>query len=346
MNSKIKKATFEEIAEDLNSLDTDTVLVVVDSRVWQHYGESFQKEPLNLLNLKNKKVHLYKTLEGETTKTLLEFEKGLEFFLEKGIHRQCHLVAIGGGATSDFAGYLASSLLRGISWSVIPTTLLAMVDASIGGKTGLNSKHGKNLIGSYHMPVNVWINEAFLETLPPEELASGRGEVIKYGFLSQEISDLFKKKAKLSQVIEACARKKEEIVAKDFRERGERVSLNLGHTFGHALEKIYDLPHGTSVFWGMALIFKLWGNSDHLELLRDFEKGIGADFGNPPWLNKTFPVDKIIEYVEKDKKVRNNGIVDLVTIKDVGTFEKVPTSIEKVEEVLEKNKDDLRTFNF
>lgn len=343
MSFKVKKASLEEISSDLNNLDTDTILIVVDSRVWQLHGEKLQKESLNF---KDKKVYLYKTLEGEATKTLEEFEKGLEFFLEKGIHRKCHLLAIGGGATSDFAGFLASSLLRGISWSVIPTSLLAMVDAAIGGKTGLNSKHGKNLIGSFHMPENVWINESFLETLPPEEFESGRGEVIKYGFLCEEISKLLENGASLSQIIEACAQKKESIVQTDFKETGDRISLNLGHTFGHALERIYDLPHGTAVFWGMAIIFKVWGNEEQLKLMRQYEKGVGADFGNPPWLNKTFPVDKIIEYVGKDKKVRNKGIVDLITIEKIGTFKKEPTSVDEVEKVLEKHKDELRTFNF
>lgn len=345
MNSEVKKATLDQISKDLNDLDTDTLLVIADSRVWQLYGKELEKV-FTKSNQKKKRVLLYKTLEGEQTKNLTEFEKGLEFFLEKGIHRNCHLIAIGGGATSDFAGFIASSLLRGISWSVIPTTLLAMVDASIGGKTGLNSKNGKNLIGSFHMPRFVWVNENFLETLSETELSSGRGEVIKYGFLSKKISGLLEEKAELSVIIEACAQKKEEIVEADFTERGERICLNLGHTFGHAFEKIYSMPHGEAIFWGMALIFKLYGNKEQLSYLRKFEKGVKADFGKAPWFNKTFPVEKILEYVSKDKKVQSRGIVQIVKIKEIGTFETENQSLEQMTALLEKKKDELRTFDF
>ncbi|MEC7277508.1 MAG: 3-dehydroquinate synthase family protein [Bdellovibrionota bacterium] len=345
MNSEVKKASLKEIAEALSKVETDTLLVVVDSRVWQLYGKDLE-ENINKVLEANKKVLLYKTLEGEATKSMAEFEKGLEFFLEKGIHRKSHLVAIGGGATSDFAGFLAATLLRGLSWSVIPTTLLSMVDAGIGGKTGLNSKNGKNLIGAFHMPDHVWINECFLETLPETELNSGKGEVIKYGFLSQEIAELLKAKSDLSSIIEACAQKKEAIVQADFTERGERISLNLGHTFGHAIEKIYTMPHGEAIFWGMALIFKLYGTEEQLKLLRTFETGVGASFGQSPWFNKTFPVDKIIEYVSKDKKVKSNGIVQTVTIKEVGKFETKERTLDEIRKELEKEKDELRIFDF
>ena len=153
MKSEIKTCYLDELGKDIETIKTDQILLVVDSRVWQHYQKALESyQP------KNKTIILYKSLEGESTKTIEEYERGVEFFLEKGVHRKAHLLAIGGGATSDYAGFIAASLNRGIEWSVVPTTLLSMVDAAIGGKTGVNSKHGKNLIGAFHMPKNVWIN--------------------------------------------------------------------------------------------------------------------------------------------------------------------------------------------
>lgn len=341
MKSNIKKCTFHEVGTELEKINTDQLLLVVDSRVWQHY-----QKVLTLNQPKNKNIILYKALEGEGTKNIEEYEKGLEFFLEKRVHRNAHLLAIGGGATSDYAGFIAATLNRGISWSVLPTTLLSMVDAAIGGKTGINSKHGKNLIGAFHMPENVWINTDFLETLPKEEIASGIGEITKYGFLSEKIHDLIVKKADLKEIIFACAEHKEKVVQSDFKEKGERISLNLGHTFGHALEKIYDLPHGVAVFWGASLIFKLRGQENYLKTLREFEKGLGADFGEPPWLNKTFPVAKIMDYVSKDKKVVTTKQIETVQIKEIGKFETMSYTLSDLEKTLDSKKGELRGFNF
>ena len=343
MNSEIKLIQKEAIKKELSRIDTDLILVVVDSNVWQIYGKELEESLPE-----DKKFILFKCLEGEQTKSFEEFENGLEFFLEKGVHRKAHLVAIGGGATSDFGGFIASSILRGIDWSVVPTTLLSMVDASIGGKTGINSKYGKNLIGAFHWPKKVWIDISFLETLDKKELASGMGEVIKYGFLNEGVKDLILKKAPLDEIVAACAQVKEDVVAQDFKEQGLRMSLNLGHTFGHALERIYDLSHGESVYWGMAMIFKLFqSNSDEmLKLLREFEKALGMDFGNPPWLNKTFPSDKIMDYVTKDKKKASVGELNLILAEEVGKFSTKKESITTIKKLLEEKADELRVFNF
>lgn len=341
MKTNIQECNFNSLGEELSALDTDNLLIVVDSRVWQIYSKELEENHPN-----DKKIYLYKSLEGESTKNISEFEKGLEFFLEKGIHRDSYLVAIGGGATSDFAGYLASSLLRGLRWSVVPTTLLSMVDASIGGKTGINSKHGKNLVGAFHLPENVWILEEFLDSLPKEELDSGLGEILKYAFLDKKIYELMDSKASLSQIINACADKKDKVVQEDFKEKGNRISLNLGHTFGHAFEKIYDLPHGVAVFWGMALIFKLYDGEKYLENLRTFEANLNANFGAPPWLNKTFPVEKIMEYIKKDKKKKSIEEVDLVLVEEIGKFKTLKVKFSDIQNKLEQNIDELKSFNF
>lgn len=336
----IKKADLERVVSEI---DTDLILAVVDSNLWQIYGKEFEAALP-----KNKKYYLYKSLEGEGTKCFEEFKRGIEFFLEKGIHRKAHLLAIGGGATSDYAGYLASSLLRGISWSIIPTSLLSMVDASIGGKTGLNTRQGKNLVGAFHLPDNVWIDPRFLSTLTEEEMKSGMGEVIKYAFLDKNVKKLVETQASLERIIKACADFKDSIVEKDFKEDGLRMCLNLGHTFGHAVEKIYDTTHGEAVYWGMTLIFKLFQEdaSEYLSALRGFAEKLKVDFGDPPWLNKTFPTEKIMDYLEKDKKKSSISSVKIIKLKGYGEFISEEVQLSVIRKKLEDRPDELKSFNF
>ncbi len=343
MKTKIELIERSYLKQAIDKIDSDLILVVVDSNVWQIYGKEFEAALP-----KNKSFYLYKSLEGEGTKCFEEFERGIEFFLEKGIHRKAHVLAIGGGATSDYAGYLAASLLRGISWSIIPTTLLSMVDAAIGGKTGLNTRQGKNLVGAFHLPDHVWIDRSFLDTLSEDEIKSGMSEVIKYAFLNEEVRRLIENGSNLKDIIKACADAKEEVVEKDFKEGGLRMSLNLGHTFGHAVERIYDTTHGEAVFWGMALIFKLFqeDSSKYLEALREFSEKLNVQFGDPPWLYKTFPVDKIMDYLEKDKKKSSISSVKIIKMKDFGEFASEEIELSEIEKKLEDNKNELKAFNF
>jgi len=343
MKTNIQLIEQDDLRTTIAGIDSDLILVVMDNKVWQLYGKMIES-----ILPTNKTVYLYKSLEGEGTKCFEEFERGVEFFLEKGIHRKAHLIAIGGGATSDYAGYLASSLLRGIKWSIIPTTLLSMVDAAIGGKTGLNTKQGKNLVGSFYLPENVWIDQSFLTTLSKEEMKSGMGEVIKYAMLNKNVKELINKDSGLKTIIKACADTKEDIVQQDFTENGVRMSLNLGHTFGHALERIYGISHGEAVFWGMGLIFKLFQDesSKYIQALRNFSDRLNAKFQDPPWLNKTFPIDKIMSFLEKDKKKTSVRAVRIIKLKDIGDFDSQEISFESIRKKLEDNKDELRTFSY
>jgi 3-dehydroquinate synthase len=186
-----------------------------------------------------------------------------------GLDRTSLIVGIGGGAVTDFAGFVAATWLRGIDWLAIPTTVAGMVDASLGGKTGINSDHGKNLIGSFHSPIGVLIDLAFTESLSERDLAAGLAEVVKCGFISdQQILQLLKNrsikeisanKELLLELVHRAVSVKAEIVSEDFKESFLREILNYGHTLGHAIEKHsnYSLRHGEAVAIGMCFVAEL-----------------------------------------------------------------------------------------
>jgi 3-dehydroquinate synthase len=339
MKTVIKNIELASIVQEINNLDTDTVLLIVDHVVWSQYSKD-----LILESIENKKVIFWKAPDGEKVKNINEFQNAVEFFLEKGIHRNAHLVAIGGGAVSDFAGFVAATILRGISWSIVPTTLLSMVDASIGGKVAINSKSGKNLIGAYHMPTNVWVCSKFIESLSETEKNSGMGEVLKYCFLDYNIYDLAIKKAPLNTIIDACALFKQNLTNEDFKETGIRRTLNLGHSFGHALEFIYNLAHGEAVMWGMVLVFKTFGTEKNINDIIALKNALNIPGKNPPWFNKEFPIEKIMTYLSKDKKISALSSIDLVIVQDIGNAQIERKTFEEIQTVLENNKDELKKF--
>lgn len=339
MKTVVKNIELDSIIDEINKLDTDTILLVIDHLVWSHYSKD-----LILEKIQNKKVIFWKSPDGDKVKNINEFQNAIEFFLEKGIHRNAHLVVLGGGAVSDFAGFVAATILRGIAWSVVPTTLLAMVDASIGGKVAINSKSGKNLIGAYHMPTNVWICTKFIDSLPETEKNSGMGEVLKYCFLNYSIYDLVIKKTPIEKIIDACAQYKQKLTDEDFKETGVRRILNLGHSFGHALEFIYNLSHGEAVLWGMVLVFKVFGTEKNINDIRALKNALNIPGTNSPWFNKEFPIEKIMTYLSKDKKISALSSIDLVLVQDIGNAQIERKTFEEIQSVLESNKDELRKF--
>ena len=208
---------------------------------------------------------------GDQTKSIDQLNKIVEKVLEYEIDRQSLIIAFGGGVVGDIAGFAASIVLRGINFIQVPTTLLSQVDSSVGGKTGINSKIGKNLIGSFHQPLAVLADIDILKTLPEREFRAGFAEVIKYGlikdlnffnWLSQEYISIFNyDKNSLQTVITKSCQIKAEIIKNDEKEGAERALLNLGHTFAHAIESFgnYDgrIIHGEAVSIGICLAFKL-----------------------------------------------------------------------------------------
>ncbi|CAB4669113.1 unannotated protein [freshwater metagenome] len=211
---------------------------------------------------------LISTPDGEAQKSVATLESAWNQLGAAGFTRNDCIVAIGGGATTDLAGFLASSWLRGIEWYAVPTSLAGMVDAAVGGKTGINTNAGKNLVGAFYSPSAVFISPRFLTSLPDADLAAGLAEVIKCGFISdlkildlvsaagaQTLQDL----ALLEELICRAVQVKADVVSQDFKESGLREILNYGHTLGHAIEKQqnYAMRHGDAVAIGMVFAAEL-----------------------------------------------------------------------------------------
>jgi 3-dehydroquinate synthase len=219
--------------------------------------------------------------EGEASKSYAVLQDVCEALIAAKIERNDLVVALGGGVIGDLAGFAAAIVRRGVDFVQVPTSLLAQVDSSVGGKTGINSPHGKNLVGVFHQPVLVVADTAVLDTLSPRQFRSGYAEVAKYGvlgdpkffdWLDANHAEIFAGGAAREQAIAASCRAKAEIVARDERETGDRALLNLGHTFGHALEAVTGfsdrLFHGEGVAVGMVLAAEF---SAHLNMISQSE---------------------------------------------------------------------------
>jgi len=238
------------------------VLVVTNPIVNKHYGQTVYD---SLVRAEfNPKILILPA--GERFKNANSVQKIYDSALQHQLERSSLIIALGGGVIGDMAGFASATWLRGIDFVQVPTTLLAMVDASIGGKTGINHQQGKNLIGAFHQPRLVWIDPLVLKTLPPRELRAGMAEVIKYGviwdqqlwqlLLAAEHLHTFAKlsAALLRQILYRCAKAKAEVVSQDEREGGLRAILNYGHTIGHAIEAVTNYKlfnHGEAVALGM-----------------------------------------------------------------------------------------------
>jgi shikimate kinase / 3-dehydroquinate synthase len=224
------------------------VEVAADAHVAGIYGMEAQ------LALGARVRGLHELPPGEEAKSVAAVER---LWRDLRLDRQGTLLALGGGTTTDAAGFAAATWLRGLAWVAVPTTLVGQVDAAIGGKTAIDLPAGKNLVGAFHWPVRTVIDPALLETLPEEELANGRAELVKTGLLAGEpLWEL-----PLADAVRRCAAFKAAICLRDPHDRGERAQLNLGHTFAHALEAAagFELPHGRAVALGLLAALRLSG---------------------------------------------------------------------------------------
>lgn len=224
---------------------------------------------LPTFNLANTEVTLIPVPDGEAGKSSVVLNHIWSELARNNFTRSDLIVAIGGGTVTDLAGFAAASWLRGIDWVAVPTTLAGMVDASVGGKTGINSPFGKNLIGAFHSPISVLIDPSWLRTLSDRDFAAGLAEVVKCGFIDDvEILNLIKGKSLseirnnpglVSNLIERSVTTKAKVVSNDFKESELREILNYGHTFGHAIERVsdYSIRHGEAVSIGMIFVAEL-----------------------------------------------------------------------------------------
>ena len=236
------------------------IVAVTDSNVWAAQGPRLASSGLDLVPVV--------VAPGERSKSWAQLEALCERLLELGVGRSDAILAFGGGMIGDLAGFAASILKRGCAYVQVPTSLLAQVDSSVGGKTAINAAAGKNLIGAFHQPAAVLIDPETLDTLPGRELRAGYAEVVKYGLIDDpgffawceaNGADLLAGDAEARlKAIETCVRAKAAIVAEDERETtGRRALLNFGHTFGHAIEAETGMLHGEAVAIGMAMAFRL-----------------------------------------------------------------------------------------
>lgn len=272
--------------------------IIIDKLLCSYYPDILEA-------LKFKEVYFIDNPESSKNYALVG--ECLEFFLSKKISRDDTIVVIGGGATSDFGGFVAATILRGVNWKVIPTTLLSMIDASIGGKVGVNSIHGKNLIGNFHEPIEILFCEKFLGTLDVSQLNSGKGELLKYAFLDQSIYSLILNGGLNSELIMKCAQFKMDIVQRDLKEASERKLLNFGHTFGHVFEKKLGILHGDAVNLGIQFILDLY-RTDLTEVFKSLRREIKTTESilNP------IDFDSFWETLEFDKKISSDKVISLI----------------------------------
>ncbi len=290
---------------------------------------------------------------GEATKSFRELEPLSEALLEMGLERGDLVVAFGGGVIGDLAGFAAGILRRGVRFVQVPTSLLAQVDSSVGGKTGINTAQGKNLIGVFHQPSLVIADTDVLKTLPPREMRAGYAEVVKYGLLGDAPFFAWLEKngqgvfafepEALAQAIETSVKAKARIVERDEHETGDRALLNLGHTFGHALEAWTGysdrLLHGEGVAIGMCLAF---GFSEELEFCAaetaDRVKAHLRSVGLPTRIadipGGTPSVDDLVRLMGQDKKVRD-GRLTFILARGIGeAFVTRDVAIDRVRDFL------------
>lgn len=307
------------------------VIIISDDNVAKLYLNTLTSS-LDAQGIKHNSVILP---HGEQTKSFGELEKLLDAILDFAPDRNITLIALGGGVIGDITGFSASILLRGVDFIQIPTTLLAQVDSSVGGKTGINTRQGKNLIGSFYQPRLVIADTSVLLTLPKRQLLAGYAEVVKYGIIRDyNFFEWLEENAEqaiagdialLSHIVRESCRNKAEVVASDERESGIRAILNFGHTLGHALEAETGysdiLLHGEAVAIGMLLAMNisvirgLSNEKDYARLKKHFDK-IGMP-SSPRAINYKFDPAKLIEHCYHDKKAKDGGLT-FILAKGIG----------------------------
>ncbi len=286
--------SFKNYVKDLKG---DKVLIVSDNFVDSLYGYLLDGY------FEGKEVYNFVFKAGEESKSIVTYLEILNYLAKNNFKRSDTIVAFGGGVTGDLAGFVASTYMRGINLIMVPTTLLSMVDSSVGGKTAINLDYGKNLVGAFYQPSLVYINTGFLKTLNNREFLSGMGEVIKYAFIGKTISYDILKKGVSKELIYKCVQIKADIVSQDEKESGIRKLLNFGHTVGHAIEKAsnYLLSHGECVLIGIKKAIEISKEINGLTEENANKANQILSLSNSK-LSISFDRDELIKYIKNDKK--------------------------------------------
>ena len=300
-------------SDHLRSLCEDRIRVAVVT------SKGFTPD-LSALNSLDAELHFFQVPDGEEGKSISTLTNLWNWLGAAGFTRSDLIVGIGGGAITDLAGFAAASWLRGVDWVAVPTSLAGMVDASVGGKTGINSDYGKNLIGAFHSPIAVLIDPSWLLTLADRDIAAGMAEVIKCGFIAdpqiltmsagKNVSSLRSNPELMSELIYRSVAVKASVVSADFKESFAREALNYGHTLGHAIEKFakYELRHGEAIAIGLIYAAEL---AHARSLISDEDLALHRSLLSTLGLPITYARDawqKLAPMLALDKKSRGNTI--------------------------------------
>lgn len=337
----------------LNTADKKK-MIITDQGVYNHH--------LGLINrlCSNEHVSLYIIPSGENSKSLKMAEKIWSELASSEFHRKDILIALGGGVVGDLTGFVASNYMRGIEWIQIPTTLLAQIDSSVGGKVAVNLPEAKNLVGHFYNPSSVWMCTSFLKTLDNEVFRDGLGEMFKYGYMTNSnllleldnfqsvvaIKEVPLGMEKMTELIEQCVYIKMEVVLKDFYEVNERRFLNLGHSFGHAIESYtnYEISHGHAVMLGISWILtcsyllecrsveaepvKIQAISEVYEQLYNKHQERMKKYGF--YEPKELTISDLVPYLSKDKKAGGQFIaLVLLSLNSVAINQTSDVSLER-----------------
>ncbi|MGL4991698.1 MAG: 3-dehydroquinate synthase [Sarcina sp.] len=322
----IEKGLISKAGELIKTVfDGNKIAVITDTNVYKFYGQDF----LNVLKNSGFEVKFIVVDAGEKSKDFSSLLPIYSKLLEYKLTRSDLIITFGGGVVGDLGGFIASTFLRGVKFIQIPTSLLAQVDSSVGGKVAVDVKEGKNLIGSFYHPIMVIIDTKLLDTLDNKFFNDGLGEVIKYGCIKNK--DLFAKLenykdknelySNIDEIVYTCCDIKRAVVENDEKDTGERMILNFGHTLGHAIEKFYNFEiysHGEAVGIGMYEISKLAelkdltkkGTAKRIKtILEKYNLPISAKVNND--------TNEILEAIKLDKKNLNNSL-SIILLKDIG----------------------------
>lgn len=319
--------SFDKLADAIceEGLSDRNFCIVSDTNVAPLYAEQIKNVLLPIAS----NVSVFVFPAGEANKNLNTVQELYRALIENKMDRKSLIIALGGGVVGDLAGFGAATYLRGIDFIQVPTTLLSQVDSSVGGKTGVDFDQYKNMVGAFHQPRMVYMNLSTLSTLPPEQFACGMGEVLKTGLICdgefyhfvcehhEEIRQL--DHVFLSKMIRRCCEIKAGVVERDPKEQGERALLNLGHTIGHAVEKLKDfqLLHGQCVAIGLVAAAKISQNRGLLTEVQFEQIKRGCEMYHLPVKTENLFLHDVLAATKKDKKMEH-GKVKFVLMRGIG----------------------------